>query len=195
MRERLTKLLQGLRPWLRELPRLGFVEPRWRTPSFVALGVLTGMGLLAFRVSEAHSYLLDDPKTCINCHIMVPEYATWERSSHRQFTTCNSCHVPHDNVFRQYFFKGKDGSRHSALFALKLEHQVINAIPESKEVIQENCLRCHARNLARAPQLVESGRACTDCHREVPHGDVHSLASTPNVVRPYLKNPSIFFGD
>jgi cytochrome c nitrite reductase small subunit len=180
---------------VKQAPSLGFLPQAWRTPSFVVMGMFMGLALLAFRVSEAHSYLLDDPKTCINCHIMVPQFATWERSSHRTFTTCNSCHVPHDNIFRQYFFKAMDGGRHSLLFTLRMEHQVIRAIPESRAVIQENCLRCHEGNLALVPKLVESGRSCTDCHRSVPHGEVNSLASTPNVVHPYLKNPSLFFGD
>jgi cytochrome c nitrite reductase small subunit len=29
-------------------------------------------------------------------------------------------------------------------------------------------------------------RACTDCHREVPHGRIHSLSSTPNAAVPPL---------
>lgn len=64
------------------------------------------------------SYVSDDPATCVNCHIMRPEYVTWHHSPHREHATCNDCHVPHDNVFRKYYFKGADGMRHATIFTL-----------------------------------------------------------------------------
>jgi cytochrome c nitrite reductase small subunit len=66
-------------------------------------------------ISEAASYLSDDPEACINCHIMIPQYATWRHSSHGRDTVCNDCHVPQDSVFAKYYFKAKDGLRHSAI--------------------------------------------------------------------------------
>lgn len=182
--------MRAMRDWLGKiLPHLlalGFVPIAWRLPVYAALGVLGGIGLLLVRVSEAQSYLSDNPRTCINCHIMVPEYATWKRSSHARFTNCNSCHVPHDNVVNKYVFKAKDGLRHSAIFTLRAELQVIRAKPEARRVINENCRHCHAQQVSGAFLLVESERKCVDCHRSVPHGDVHSLASTPNVRYPHL---------
>lgn len=154
-------------------------------PAFGMLGVMAGMGLLTVRVSEMPSYLSDSPRTCINCHIMTPEYTTWRHSSHATFTNCNDCHVPHDSLARKYAFKAKDGMRHATIFALRREPQVIEAHPASRQVIQANCRRCHARVIADIPSLSNGDRACTDCH-SVPHGDVHSLASTPNMPSPHL---------
>ncbi len=134
-------------------------------------GATVGLAAYVALISNAASYMSDDPRACINCHIMNPEYATWERSSHARVTNCNDCHVPHDSVFRKYFFKAKDGSRHSLLFTLGKERQVIQAIPESKEVIQENCIRCHGQAIAEVKLAAhDTERPCIDCHREVPHG-------------------------
>jgi cytochrome c nitrite reductase small subunit len=167
---------------------LGFVAPAWRPWVYGVGGAFAGLGVLLVYVSNATSYLSDDPKACINCHIMTPQYATWERSSHARVTNCNDCHVPHDSIVRKYMFKAKDGMRHSAMFTLRMEPQVIKAIPESKEVIQANCIRCHSQSIAwaKAPMHSDWKRACTDCHREVPHGRVHSLNSTPNAAVPGL---------
>lgn len=156
--------------------------------SMASGGALLGMGLYVATISRAASYLSDDPEACINCHIMTPMYATWKHSSHANVATCNDCHVPHDSTFRKYFFKAKDGGRHSLLFTLRKERQVITAIEESKEVIQENCLRCHGDLLSEvgAPIGHASDRSCVECHREVPHGRVHSLSSTPNAAVPPL---------
>ncbi len=157
---------------------------------FAGVGAVIGMGFYVGRISNAVSYISDDPKACINCHIMGPEYATWQHSSHARVAVCNDCHVPHTSLAAKYYFKAKDGMRHSTLFTLRMEKQVISAIPESKRVIQENCIRCHANTVdgASAPINQPFARMCTDCHREVPHGGVHSLSSTPNASIPPL-NP------
>jgi cytochrome c nitrite reductase small subunit len=148
------------------------------------------LGLAGYLVilSNGASYLSDDPRACINCHIMRPQYSTWQHSSHGRGTTCNDCHVPHDSVIRKYWFKATDGARHSALFTLRMEPQVIKARQESLEVIQENCVRCHTDTLAPVAGSVHSAsdRACIECHREVPHGRVNSLSSTPNAAVPPL---------
>lgn len=164
------------------------VPPRLRLLCFAMLGVMTGVGIYVARISEAASYLSDDPRACINCHIMAPEYATWQHSSHARVTNCNDCHVPHTSIAAKYFYKAKDGMRHSTLFTLRMEPQVIKTIPESRRVIQENCLRCHGPLVSEIATGVHSDpdRSCMDCHREVPHGRVHSLSATPNASVPEL---------
>ncbi len=159
-----------------------------RLSAMAALGVLVGLAACVARISHAGSYISDDPRACINCHIMFPEYATWMHSSHARVAHCNDCHVPHDSIVSKFYFKAKDGLRHSAMFTLRLEPQVIQAIPESKHVIQGNCVRCHTAVLEEAftPLHGSFDRACIDCHREVPHGREHSLSSTPNAAVPGL---------
>ncbi len=164
---------------------LAFLPVVWRVPVFALAGVAVGLGMLLVRVSEVSSYLSDHPRVCLNCHVMTPEYTTWARSSHRQVATCNDCHVPHDSLLRKYAFKAMDGLRHAAIFTLRREPQVIRALPASQQVIQENCRRCHARQLGGAAMLAHSGRRCADCH-QTPHGDVQGLSTTPDVQVPHL---------
>lgn len=161
--------------------------PAWQLPVIVLIGILVGLALFIFRTSRAYSYLSDNPATCMNCHIMAPQYATWSHSSHRAVTNCNECHVPHDNFVRKYFFKAKDGLRHATIFTMRAEPQVIFIKHAGIEVVQKNCIRCHEKLLTDDKLLARSGnfhhfrqdRLCWDCHREVPHGRVNSISSVP----------------
>jgi cytochrome c nitrite reductase small subunit len=163
------------------------------------LVIITAIGAgLVFTIlvlSNAVSYLSDDPSACVNCHIMTPQYATWFHSSHRERAICNDCHVPHDNFIREYFYHASDGTRHSFLFTFRLDRQVITINEASKAVVQENCIRCHinlvnpisARNVTGHNYKLGQGKLCWECHREVPHGREHSQASTPYAHVPSLK--------
>ncbi|HOS73233.1 MAG TPA: cytochrome c nitrite reductase small subunit [Bacteroidales bacterium] len=159
----------------------------WKFPVIVTLAIFTGLALFVFKISNAPSYLGDKPETCVNCHIMAPQYATWSHSSHREKTNCNECHVPQDNIFRKYFFKAKDGLRHATVFTLRREPQVIFIKDEGRKVVHRNCIRCHEELLTDSKLLARTTethtfrmeRDCTDCHRETPHGRVNSLSSVP----------------
>ena len=161
--------------------------PEWRLPVFFVSGVLLGLVGLVFHISEASSYLSDDPAVCVNCHVMAPQYNTWAHSAHRENATCNDCHVPHDNFIRHYVFKAMDGARHATFFTLRLEPQVIRIKPMGQRAVQENCVRCHGDMLhfvsleqVRGDDVERvDGTRCWDCHRETPHGRVNSLAAVP----------------
>jgi cytochrome c nitrite reductase small subunit len=151
------------------------------------LGVFVGMLGVIFRASRAHSYLSDNPETCVNCHVMAPQYATWFHSRHRLAATCSDCHVPHDNIVRHYAFKASDGARHAFMFTFRLEPQVIRIHAAGQRVVQENCVRCHTATVhatrldeARGDDArAEEGMRCWSCHRETPHGRVRGLAAVP----------------
>ena len=171
--------------------------PKWRFPVIVVSSILLGIILFTLYVSKAHSYLSDNPETCTNCHIMSPQYATWNHSSHREVAHCNDCHVPHNNVLNKYYFKAKDGLRHATIFTLKKEPQVIFIREEGAQVVHNNCIRCHSQQITD-PKLSVSveehqahmqERKCGDCHREVPHGRVNSLSSVPNARVPLPESP------
>lgn len=156
------------------------------------------MGIYIFRISNAGSYLNDKPETCINCHVMNSQYASWQHSSHREVANCNDCHVPHNNVVNKYFFKAKDGLRHSAIFTLRLEPQVIHIKEAGRKAVHDNCIRCHGHLFEDANMQALTcsgsntnrvGRECLECHRETPHGRVNSLSSTPYARVPKLGNP------
>ena len=166
---------------------LDFLPARLRLPAYAFFGVAAGAGLLLVRLSEMPSYLSDASTNCINCHIMRPQYDSWQHNIHREAASCDGCHVPHDSLLRRYTFQAKDGLRHATIFTLRREPQSIRAIDASAKTIQENCLRCHGEFLANTFMLLDSDRRCTDCHREVPHGKERSLSSAPNALTPPLK--------
>src|SRR5690606_11308008 len=95
--------------------------PKWKVPVLFSLGILTGLFFFVLHIGRATSYLSDKPEACVNCHVMAPQFATWERSNHGRFTVCNDCHVPQDNILRKYYFKATDGMRHSFMFTFRLE--------------------------------------------------------------------------
>jgi len=183
----MKKLIQRIKP-----------PGNWQLPVVVLMGIFAGLAVYIFIISNAASYLSDDPETCINCHVMNPQYASWQHSSHREVANCNDCHVPHNNVFNKYFFKAKDGMRHSTMFTLRMEPQVIQIKEAGRKVVHQNCIRCHGK-LLEDPQLQATGnfdhylhrteRECWDCHRETPHGRVNSLSATPFARVPALGNP------
>ncbi len=167
-------------------------------PFFIAGGLLVGLGAYSMYMSRAHSYLSDDPSACVNCHIMAPYYQSWNHSSHARWTNCNDCHVPHENVVSKYAFKAKDGLYHAAVFTIKGEPQVIRSREESNNVIMENCIRCHTQlntDFVKTGMITYTeardgmGKACWDCHTQVPHTKVSNLGSSPNALVPLPDSP------
>lgn len=165
---------------------------KWGMAAAISMGAFLGLGFYVLKLSNASSYLSDDPKACINCHVMMPQYLTWNKSSHREVASCNDCHVPQDNVFNQYYFKAMDGLYHSTIFTLRAEPEVIKAREASAEVIQNNCIRCHDARITD-PKLMatvvdhevhRTDRTCWECHREVPHGRVKSLSAVGYQIEP-----------
>jgi cytochrome c nitrite reductase small subunit len=165
-----------------------FIPPQgWGRVAAIVGGAMLGLLFYIVYISNAVSYLSDEPETCVNCHIMAPEYATWSHSSHREVAHCNDCHVPHNNLVNKYYFKAKDGMRHAYMFTMRLEPQTIFIRDEGKHVVQQNCLRCHKDLVHNEKMLAYTStyhdsfieRNCWDCHRETPHGRVHSLSSVP----------------
>lgn len=125
---------------------------------------------------------------------MAPQYATWNHSSHREVATCNDCHVPHNNFFSHYYFKGKDGLRHATIFTMRSEPQVIFIKEAGIGVVQKNCVRCHShvfdtKEVGVNQKVHQSDRLCWECHRETPHGRVNSLSSVPNAKVPLPESP------
>lgn len=175
-----------------------FLPPdQWKFPVIIVLGIFVGLGFFVIKLSKAPSYLSDKPETCMNCHVMAPQYATWNHSSHRERATCVDCHVPHNNIFNKYYFKAKDGARHSSMFALRLEPQVIFIHEAGRNVVHDNCVRCHEHlltsdlTMANKPDFVShrTDRKCWECHRETPHGRVNSLSSVPYARVPVPESP------
>jgi len=138
----------------------------------LCLGVAAGIGGYTFRYAEGLSYFKTDPRACVNCHIMQPEYDAWQKSSHHQVAVCIDCHLPHDFVAK-YLAKAENGWRHGEKFTTQRFVEPIVVQAKGRAILQENCLRCHgdiAQQIAgKSP--AEEQLACTHCHFGVGHGE------------------------
>ena len=183
--------------FFQNLLALRFMPRGWALGCFAGLGVLGGLGILLGHVSRAASYLSDEPETCMNCHVMAPQYITWQHGSHANVATCNDCHVPHDNVASKYAFKARDGLWHSTVFTMRWEPQVIRLSEKAVPVVEQNCRRCHESvvDTVCLREHAPGDLRCWECHRDVPHGTARSLSATPEAFRPQLPSVEKAAGD
>jgi len=147
-----------------------------RTRSILALaillGALLGLGTYTFNYAEGFSYLSNDPKACVNCHIMNDEYNAWTKASHHAIATCNDCHLTH-TFFQYYFEKGLNGWNHSKAFTLENFHEPIMINERNSRILQGNCLRCHeelVHEIVAGNKTDISSVKCVSCHMNVGHG-------------------------
>src|SRR3990167_7321066 len=117
---------------------------RWATALWMAgLGVLLGVGGYTFRYAEGLAYLSNDPRACMNCHIMREHYDSWVKASHHAAATCNDCHTPHA-LLPKYLTKMDNGWNHSKKFTLQNFREPIRIRAVNLVKLQENCVHCHA---------------------------------------------------
>lgn len=136
----------------------------------IALGVLAGVGAVTFGYAEGLSYLSTDPAACANCHIMNPQYASWQKASHHTVATCVDCHLPHDFVGK-YIAKAENGWNHSRAFTLQDFHEPIQINQKNSEILQRNCLECHGEYTSvQAAGGPDAAPRCVRCHATVGHG-------------------------
>ena len=135
------------------------------------LGLLGGVGTYTFYYARGASYFSNDPRSCVNCHIMRDQYAGWQKASHHIVATCNDCHVPHDLVGK-YMTKAENGFWHSKGFTFQDFHEPIQIRPQSKEIVQRNCRYCHQAVISEITSHVTPDEPldCITCHRGVGHG-------------------------
>ena len=149
--------------------------PWWQLPPAVAiaLGLLLGIGAFTFRYAEGLSYLSTDPEACMNCHIMRPQFDSWQKSSHHAVAVCVDCHLPHDFVGK-YVAKAENGWHHSKGFTLQDFDEPIRIKEKNAGILQANCIACHGdlahgmlSGVAGGPDEVQ----CVHCHSTVGHGE------------------------
>jgi cytochrome c nitrite reductase small subunit len=139
----------------------------------VSIGIAAGIGAYTFRYAEGLSYFKKDPKACVNCHIMRPQYDSWQASSHHQVAVCIDCHLP-PGFFAKYLVKAENGWRHGEKFTRQDFVEPIVAQPAAREILQANCLRCHdglVHEILGAPDAKGAELPCTHCHWGVGHGE------------------------
>jgi cytochrome c nitrite reductase small subunit len=138
-----------------------------------AVGVPLGLGLFTFVYAEGASYLSTDPRACANCHIMWPQFDSWQMASHHTVAGCTDCHLPASGV-EKYLAKAVNGFNHSRAFTFQDFHEPIRITPMNAEILQANCLRCHEdlvhEQVAGATTDRDAIR-CVHCHAGVGHGE------------------------
>ncbi len=152
------------------------------------LGVGVGVGAYTFSYAKGLSYFGTEPSACVNCHIMEPQYAGWQKASHHTVARCIDCHLP-EAFIAKYLAKAENGYRHGKLFTTQTFEEPITIKAAGREILQANCERCHAdlvhgllgiadydvrdgfvgtdaRNVKRG-----QGVPCVSCHWTVGHGE------------------------
>jgi cytochrome c nitrite reductase small subunit len=139
-----------------------------------ALGLFAGVGGYTVYYARGLSYLSNDPRACMNCHIMREQFDGWQKSPHHAVATCNDCHTPHDLVGK-YLTKAENGYWHSKGFTLQDFHEPIMIKARSSAVLQANCVDCHRQivsGINTHPGQSREMLDCVHCHRDVGHGPV-----------------------
>jgi cytochrome c nitrite reductase small subunit len=138
----------------------------------VMLGVGMGIGAYTFHYAEGGSYFSDDPKACVNCHIMRDQFDGWQKASHHAAATCVDCHLSHDNIAAKYATKGFNGFFHSKAFTMQDFHEPIRIHEFNSRILQDNCVRCHQGLVCDilAPEKLGGGPNCVHCHQHAGHG-------------------------
>ena len=138
----------------------------------VLIGFLVGTGAFTFKYAEGLSYFSTDPKACVNCHIMTPQYDSWQKSSHHTVATCVDCHLPH-TFFAKYMAKAENGYHHSKGFTLQDFHEPIMIKEKNERILQHNCVECHedmVHELFRGDITNPDAVSCIHCHASAGHG-------------------------
>lgn len=136
--------------------------------SLLALFLVLGVGLY---VSNFTAYLGNNPSTCNNCHVMDAVYENWYHGGHKTWTTCNDCHTPHD-LIPKYLVKAESGYHHVTAFVFGEIPDAIRAKESSRQIVQENCIRCHEETVADIiGGEMAFDRYCFECHRASAHGE------------------------
>ncbi len=136
------------------------------------IGFFLGISAYTFVYAEGASYLSTDPRACANCHIMWPQYDSWQKSSHHHVAGCADCHMPH-TFFAKYAAKAENGFNHSWAFTFQNFHEPIQMTRKNRDILQDSCVHCHQTTvhqmLAGQPLTTDTIR-CVQCHSTVGHG-------------------------
>jgi cytochrome c nitrite reductase small subunit len=143
----------------------------------ILLGLMIGLGGFTFNYGEGLSYFSKDPEACTNCHIMEPQFDSWQKASHHVAATCVECHLPHDFIDK-YISKAENGWNHSKAFTLQDFHEPISITWRNSRILQKNCIECHNRmveNVVHGSTSARDAVSCVHCHRNVGHGEPAGL--------------------
>jgi cytochrome c nitrite reductase small subunit len=146
----------------------------------IGLGLFGGLGAYTFNFAQGLSYFSNDPRSCVNCHVMNDAYDSWQKSGHGHVAVCNDCHTPHSFVGKM-ITKAENGWNHSVAFTmLKYEREPIVITERNADRLRHNCIACHDTMLTEirgSAVLSAAGHGqgsedvdCLHCHSDVGHG-------------------------
>ena len=138
-----------------------------------SLGLALGVVAFTYIYAKGGSYLTNDPKACVNCHIMHDQSDGWIKSSHRSVAVCNDCHAPADFVGK-YTTKGLNGFWHSFYFTTGDYPDPIQITERNRKITDNACRKCHADIVETiegpaAKHADADKTSCIRCHRNVGH--------------------------
>ncbi len=139
----------------------------------IVFGALFGLSGYSFKYAKGLSYFSKDPIACLNCHIMQPQYDSWQKASHHTVAVCVDCHLPH-NFIGKYLAKVENGYFHSKGFTLQDFSEPIVIRGKSAKILQNNCMNCHKdliHDMLGTANPEGGGVQCVHCHRTVGHGE------------------------
>jgi cytochrome c nitrite reductase small subunit len=132
--------------------------------------MLFGLSGLTFIYARGLSYFRDDPRACLNCHIMRDTFDAWNRGSHKAVANCNGCHTPH-HLIGKYAVKAINGWNHSVAFTTGNVQDPLRIRPFNRRIALANCVRCHRSLIGRMVSNAGGQQAdCLHCHGNVGHG-------------------------
>jgi cytochrome c nitrite reductase small subunit len=142
-----------------------------KTPFVIAFAVaVIALGFFVF-VTDAPAYAGSAPETCNNCHVMDAQYENWLHAPHANWAKCTDCHLPHGNFVSYYLEKGRQGAKDVYAFTTGNIPVAIRASDKSRQIIQDNCIRCHEGTVESVVMGAQPfDRYCWECHRTVAHG-------------------------
>jgi cytochrome c nitrite reductase small subunit len=156
------------------LVRGGFLRGGWAGVVLACLvGVLLGASGWTFHTARGTSYFSSDPTACINCHLMREPFDSWQKSSHHAAATCVDCHLS-QHPLGKWVTKADAGFRHSWAFTFQTFHEPLQLHPRSRQVLHDNCLRCHRELLGQqlaCSAMAEDVGSCLRCHGDVGHAE------------------------
>ncbi len=144
---------------------------KWGIP-FVAVCFFI-IGMLSMSSASLGMKATDEAVFCASCHVMSEAAWSHSQSVHAKLA-CNECHAPH-NIISKIPFKAVAGSTDIYKNFFTQVKDVIHASEKTKDVVQENCRRCHYMTNSKVAMDVKP--YCVDCHRSIPHISKSPVAS------------------
>ncbi len=137
--------------------------------AIASIGAPLGVGTYVFWYGNGVSYITDNPKACVSCHVMEPQFASWSRSSHKTVASCNSCHAP-GNLPQKIKTKIVNGLAHSYAFTTGRFNEPIRIKAANRLDVQKACLNCHTNVFAPGSiSRHDPESSCLQCHGDVGH--------------------------